>query len=516
MAANQSRIHIIPFLIIYLLGYYFMIAFLEGHAVSVIFLLEVVGFLYVFFHLLQAHREQDKGNKIFIRIIGAGMISYFIGDLIWFISFRADKTETFLLWYNLFLSGAPFFVLSAFLYKMYKINKVSFVFILLDMMIVISILAAFMWHYFMGPVLESLTLPIMTQLLSYHYQAVDIGLVFSLIAVSIYFRNDFPRKMILWFAAGLLFYLAGEVGYVLQVSEGPYSTKSIIQPFWITSFLLMAQSTMYLRSSGENVEFRGRFSVHLITLLIGYLLAGSFILIVGINNQSDEAMIGLYVTVILLMIRHVVTLYQNMHLINKLQQMNRYLEKEVGKRTLEISKKNEELEQALQQIKYLAYHDSLTGLMNRRAFETAVQEKLSGSHAQHAIVFLDLNYFKKVNDTYGHYCGDLLITEFGKRLEKNVGQTGIVTRFAGDEFVLFLENYNRSKVDAFVKMLIVDLTKPYQLENGQELCVSSSIGISLYPDNGTELVDLINKADMAMLQIKSCRSELCYAFYIPS
>jgi diguanylate cyclase len=161
-----------------------------------------------------------------------------------------------------------------------------------------------------------------------------------------------------------------------------------------------------------------------------------------------------------------------------------------------------------EQIQYLAYHDELTGLPNRRHFNEEFEKNVQQGHDQMAILLLDLNRFKIVNDTLGHGYGDELITRVGKRCLNVLGTNGFIARMSGDEFIILLPSIkNRSDVHKMAAAIHKSLETPFDI-GGHEIMTSTSIGISLYPHDGHDLSTLLKKADIAMYTMK--KSEGAY------
>ena len=165
----------------------------------------------------------------------------------------------------------------------------------------------------------------------------------------------------------------------------------------------------------------------------------------------------------------------------------------------------EQLEESKRLQRHLAYHDALTILPNRhllhdRLQQALAQSKRSGKLA--ALLFLDLDGFKRINDTLGHGIGDLLLKSVAKRLKTTVRQVDTVARLGGDEFtVVLLEiNHAQDAKDVAQKILKV-ISEPYKIEE-HELFVTASVGISIYPDDGSDIESLIRKADIAMYRAK--------------
>ncbi len=181
--------------------------------------------------------------------------------------------------------------------------------------------------------------------------------------------------------------------------------------------------------------------------------------------------------------------------------LNRGLKKEVVRRKA-VEKR----------LKHLAQHDALTGLPNRSLFHELAYFSLAKAKREgekHAILFIDIDGFKGVNDRHGHHVGDQLLVSIANRLQNCVRKSDIVARQGGDEFLILLnDNVDRSLVeqvaDKIIKQLSLDygvaekLQEPININN-----VGASIGIAIYPDNSEKLDDLIKLADIAMYKAKS-------------
>ncbi len=152
-----------------------------------------------------------------------------------------------------------------------------------------------------------------------------------------------------------------------------------------------------------------------------------------------------------------------------------------------------------------ASFDALTGLYNRRLFVSLAKQNLYSArrnNASYAILFIDLDRFKTINDTLGHRIGDLLLQEVADRLTGCVRKSDVVARFGGDEFVILLgEMVSLSDISIVAEKIIETITLPCYLD-GEELSVSPSIGIAIFPRDGQELEDLIRNADAAMYASK--------------
>ncbi|ALI09791.1 MULTISPECIES: EAL domain-containing protein [Pseudomonas] len=158
-------------------------------------------------------------------------------------------------------------------------------------------------------------------------------------------------------------------------------------------------------------------------------------------------------------------------------------------------------------VEYLAYHDGLTALPNRSLFSKLLGQSIreaSRYDRQLAVLFLDLDRFKQVNDTLGHDAGDQLLKEVALRLEACLRGSDTVARLGGDEFVILLPELSQDNdVATAAQKILTAIARPFNLE-GQEFRVTASVGISVYPQDGLDEQTLKKNADIAMYQAKQC------------
>lgn len=165
------------------------------------------------------------------------------------------------------------------------------------------------------------------------------------------------------------------------------------------------------------------------------------------------------------------------------------------------------------ELKQMIYRDALTQLPNRLLLEERLEEQLAGS-ATFALFFVDLDRFKQVNDTLGHHVGDQLIRQAADRLRAAVRESDTVARVGGDEFIVLLgESSGREEADMLARRLVSTLDKPFQI-GSSVVKVSTSVGISLYPDDGRDRHALMIHADAAMYAAKRLGRNT-YQFFEP-
>jgi diguanylate cyclase (GGDEF)-like protein len=165
----------------------------------------------------------------------------------------------------------------------------------------------------------------------------------------------------------------------------------------------------------------------------------------------------------------------------------------------------DEKTRADERIEYLASHDSLTNLPNREMFNQLLHLAIQAARRyqrQFAVLFIDLDRFKIINDSLGHEAGDLLLAETAERLCRSLRSTDVVARLGGDEFVVILENTTeRHDIETMAHTLLTALSQPLQL-SGHECNTTASIGIAMFPNDGSDVHTLTKNADMAMYLVK--------------
>jgi len=181
------------------------------------------------------------------------------------------------------------------------------------------------------------------------------------------------------------------------------------------------------------------------------------------------------------------------------------LERAVEERTAELQHEIADRRQAETRAQHLADHDALTGLPNRRLLEDRLTQALALSQRnrkQTAVMFVDLDRFKSVNDMLGHAAGDVVLKEVSERLVKQLRVVDTICRMGGDEFVVVLPEIKRASDAANVAAKILETVAQAVIIEGRELHITPSVGISVFPDDGRDAETLIRNADAAMYHAK--------------
>ncbi|SEC13118.1 diguanylate cyclase [Pseudomonas marginalis] len=182
---------------------------------------------------------------------------------------------------------------------------------------------------------------------------------------------------------------------------------------------------------------------------------------------------------------------------------------EVGAR-IGVARDVTALTQAEEELRFLAHHDPLTGLTNRSLFNDRLDQALHSAKSRNrslALLFLDINDFKGINDVHGHAMGDRVLCVIARRLERCVLDSDLVARMGGDEFtVLLTDNPSREAISAKVVQILAVMAEPLGAEFGGVKMPSCSIGVAVYPQDGEDADSLLSHADGDMYRVKRRRS----------
>ena len=300
---------------------------------------------------------------------------------------------------------------------------------------------------------------------SLSYPVLDVVLVFAIIAAaSLHQFRLQPRWMAL--LVGCTVFAASDVVYDLQIAKGTYTVGSVLDGGWGLGLAVM---TLWTRARAAPPATETPPSLVLAVPAaatvssLAVLVAGTFTkLAVGATVLAAMTMLG------------------------------------AAARTQRAFRQQQDFAAVQRQ----AITDDLTGLPNRRAFYSHVQEKISASPG--ALLLLDLDKFKEVNDSLGHHVGDELLVQVGDRLSEQALAGHLVARLGGDEFAALLVGANRTTAEVVAGEIVRSLQAPFAVGEIM-LAASTSIGIALAPEHGDSLSLLLRRADIAMYRAKKDR-----------
>ena len=175
-----------------------------------------------------------------------------------------------------------------------------------------------------------------------------------------------------------------------------------------------------------------------------------------------------------------------------------------------------ERKKAEEQVRFLAHHDALTHLPNRLVVRDRLAQAIKYSISENskaALIFLDVDNFKVINDTLGHTVGDTVLQEIARRLRECVRTTDTISRQGGDEFLIVLPSVHRtSEITTVVGKILENLTPPFMIDGHPDLTATASLGVAVFPDDGNDFDTLLRKADTAMYHAKEAGRNRCSFF----
>ncbi|MFZ3589344.1 putative bifunctional diguanylate cyclase/phosphodiesterase [Bacillus sp. DJP31] len=474
--------------------------------------LHILATLVSFWWLFSCFKRTNGPSRFFWFFLSLGCLSYLSAITLWSyyefilkIEVISDINIPDLLWI-----GQNCFYLFALVVLMYvHKSKLLTLRIFFDILIVMLVATAFNWKLIINPILtQSTDLKIFPELL---YPILDLGVLFGTLSILIASNTIFNRKSTTFLILGLLIQIIGDTLFSYQKVSQSYLIGGLSEQLWILSLLFIGLSAVYhdgtatFKPKNKSQKKSAIIFRHSITYTSFALL---FIVVIfqSYNQKVDSIIFFFFICMMLIVIRQILTLIENDTLVNKFKNLNDQLELKVKKRT-------EQLEESLSNLEYMAYHDMLTNLPNRRMFERKLSKfiRVMKPDSKLAIMLIDLDRFKHINDSLGHSFGDKLLNELSQRLVHSLGKNVTIARIGGDEFSILIEHKGIDSTEDVARTILIETGKTFEIE-GIEVHVTPSIGISLYPDNGNDFESLLMYADTAMYYVKE-KGKNNFAFY---
>ena len=453
--------------------------------------------------LITYKKDKSKTRGLWI-YLGLGALCYLIGGLIWsYYQFVLNsQADSAILPKLFFISQNGFyFVALILMMKVMKKNNLLTIRFVFDILIVMTVAATFTWVFIMNPLIQdsdSFFPPI-----DFLYPILDLGVLAGVLSLFIGYKAIFTRATSFLLVSGFLVQIIADFNFSYLTVTQMYSMGSISDPLWILSLFLIGLAGVYHKPVTKQEHKPLVIPKNKRLLFLKHSLPYTGVILLSIYvikeiQQTTPIMLGLFLCILLVILRQVFTLLDNDKLVNDLNNLNEELELKVKGRTNRLVEMVNEME-------HLAFHDVITGLPNRRYIEKrltqAIKNTRSSSHKKMAFLLMDLDRFKQINDSLGHYSGDLLLREVGRRLSADMKPKELVCRIGGDEFAILIENVSISKIQKKAESILEVLREVYTIA-GVDLHVTPSIGVSLYPEHGEDFEALLMKADTAMYQVK--------------
>jgi diguanylate cyclase (GGDEF)-like protein len=444
-------------------------------------------------------------------LLACTILSYVIGQVIWTLNENVLHVAVlFPSWADAgYLASYPFALLAILLLPRQRRSPTSRVRIVFDAVIAMIGVVTFSWYFVLGPTIMHGIGSMSGRLVGAMYPLSTLALIFCLILLTV--RNNEramrPVTQLLFLAFAVI--AITDTIYNYQQLYNHYTTGDILDLGWPLGYLLLglaarafytlpqpepqavAQAKENERTAEQNTPWQ---------ILIPYAWVPTLgVLLFFIWRRGDHStlvigvVVGAAVLLGLMLVRQVVAVHE-LH-------------------ALYVN--NDALATANMQLEIQATHDVLTGLPNRSFLQKRLEQEAQiarQSNVPAALLLLDLDRFKEVNDTLGHTVGDLLLQKIGHRLQSHLRPTDLIARLGGDEFAIVLPATDADRAIYAARTIIGALDTPI-LVDGHVFVIGGSIGIALTPEHGFDVTTLLRCADVAMYVAK--RSQSGHAEYSP-
>lgn len=448
--------------------------------------------------LYECRKSMHRGRRIWGFIVAAA-VTWTLADLLWlmYTLFAMDPEESTLITY-LYIVPNLFIVIGSsdlFLRNLKRWNKFQ---LSLDALAVIVLSMVFFFNVF-GDAFEQADFTVVDTINTTVTFVTDVAIL-TLIAIafiSVRSSKILPAMRLL--SIGCIIYAVTDLSYVYGVFTDTYVPNGLVDFNYILAFFIFVLSANFQVKSGSDYHWSvigaspgnmGRSRKSLLFFAVPIILyalniVGVFEALLIVVGQLVYELVSSYIQMGM----------KNEYLYKKEQHMKEELALQVEERTRELLRVNEELET-------LTKKDTLTGLFNRRHFINELEKRIERGEGQFAILYMDLDRFKIVNDTHGHSLGDEVLISIAERFIVWKTEGMIVSRIGGDEFVILLEKFSgNNELEDLCKQIHELMKEPIRVEPYM-FSLDISIGIARYPHDSVDRDELLKFADLAMYHAK--------------
>ncbi|MGM0847198.1 MAG: diguanylate cyclase domain-containing protein [Bacillota bacterium] len=463
---------------------------------------------------IRALRKTAGLQRKFIGLLLIGTILYAAAEGFWFYEEKITGSfDSVPLWSNILYITTLLFYIGAFALLTFAIkNRYQVVYFAIDILIIYFSITTILWVYWIDPIYKEAGVDYVLGITSFIYPALELLLLLALLGVMFIKKYFLPWKVMLLFTVSIALFLISDSLHLLALYHGRVEPNTLLEVLWSSAIILqgIAAVELILKKSslrkGENTFHYesgsypvARSIVNISSILILFLIFST--------SQDTASGAGLLIIIFLVYSRQLLTSSQLNQITLSYQDLAKDLENQVDKRTEELSKKNAELEKTSSRLKYMALHDQLTDIWNRRALEgrlkTLFEKSLEDeAKVEFALIFIDIDKFKEINDGLGHSYGDELLIKFTRRVKEEFPSDAFIARQSGDEFVVILEGWESKKeIETLIQNFFEANEEGYFIY-GEKVNITFSLGASFFPEDSRNTNELLQAADMAMYAAK--------------
>ena len=435
--------------------------------------------------LFQAYRKAALRQKNFWRLLLIGLSLYISANwLLLYFQISRGAVDSELFSYAIWLV-AYFFFLAALISKTREMSNAfsgrSYIFNIAVFMIMV---ASASFHYLIEPVLEVSGDSLLLTLATIIYPVTDLTILF--VITILYFllqKSEKQEWLILCIAGFFIQVMADSYSVYLEFSNG-YQPGHVIDLLWLISILFIGLTGYCAKQDNGDTTWIMK------------------------NSGKNKGVVFPYLSIVILAI---LVIHSYQWEINALSAGLLLVFSLVLGRQLQILRRNQQL---VSEYKYLAYHDPLTGLKNRGSFGEQIEQVLTEyPDRKLALLLIDLDQFKVVNDTLGHHIGDKVLVQAASRLQSAIGRDMLLFRLGGDEFIIVIAGATDDDCIALSNKILAAFEDVLNID-GYQLSVTPSIGISKFPEHGSTSEELMKNADAAMYLSKE-KGKNRFSFFNP-
>lgn len=464
-----------------------------------------------------------------------GMVFWALGDILWaFYDLSFGEVPFPFIGDAFYLLTYPFLLVGILLIPRQDKTSTQTAWVWLDFFIVVFSSFGIYWNFLIGPTLMDRSQSWQAVLVNSAYPAGDFLLILAITLIIFLPHSPTWLKPMRFMLAGQVMTAIADSIYAYQTINETYYSGAWFNLLFSIGPLLIMLSGLSQAVASKNVLIEQRTVpvqswpgyLILLRLVVPYIWLLFAYAALNMDKTSKQALhpaqFSMWVSgiIVLLAIRQILSTLDNDRLAGELRGMNDTLEKRVAERSSELILMNAELRRQMEERKrvemmlrereerlaHFALHDALTGLPNRSLLSDRLSQALQHyrrTKEYFAVLFLDLDNFKFVNDSLGHLPGDQLLIQVGKRLSSVVRGEDTVARLGGDEFVILLERFSNEDFAPTIARRILDsMNEPFFL-GSHSIYLTASIGVVLASPDYHNPVEIIRDADLAMYKAKS-------------
>lgn len=455
-----------------------------------------------------SHAERRTGQRFVPALLGIALLIITIAQAVWVYRVLNIPQPSEFLTDCIFLSMYSFFICALLLLPSYSLSVLLRLRILFDSLIIMATVATFSAYFLLAPFLAIGEITFLVKMVESVFLSADLIMLFCLLLVALRSREAALRPVLIMLGLATIIIFLTHVFHIQALVHRGYNETSWKELLWlnigwmlILILIMGAGQTVRRILNKHEAVLSVSLQEHTNWSLRGKILltGGGLVLIVGLlvlavraqgaHGSSPEQIaivsVGGFIILLLLVLRQFLAIYE----VSTLQQV--------------LQQKNRSLNLLNVQFAQQATTDSLTNLPNHRAVINKLDDELAQAQLHHtccSIIFMDIDYFKNINDLYGHQIGDTILQATGALMKSTLREDDCIGRWGGEEFMAVLPGTDEP--EAFIIAELMRWRIEQQNESRENPRVTCSLGVATYPHDATERADLIVSADTAMYAAK--------------